>query len=65
MKISKKEFDAMRARRSKADINLIFTWLRDDGEIKVVDEALFAPAVTPSRATRISRASSSPSRTET
>lgn len=39
--ITRKELDTMRLRRSSTDINLIFTWLRDDGEIRVVE----APAV--------------------
>jgi hypothetical protein len=38
MEITKKELDKMRARRSQADLNLIFTWLRDEGEIRIVDE---------------------------
>lgn len=36
--ITRKELDRMRTRRSQADINLLFTWLRDDGEIRVVAE---------------------------
>jgi hypothetical protein len=38
MEITRKELDKMRTRRSQADVNLVFTWLRDDGEIRVVDE---------------------------
>jgi hypothetical protein len=39
MEITRKELDRMRARRSEADINLVFAWLKLDGEIQVVDSA--------------------------